>query len=268
MKDFKEYLELLKIDEYMLTHFTRFEILSKIILNHQLYIPFDTVRMFHDYNSEKNLKELYSDVDQYINSIKNNGYGGTCIHLTWGLYNLLQYLNYEVKIIRFEEEHFALVVSCDSKEYYVDVAFWAPLFKPFPLKSDWIVTNHAHTVEWRYSQEKESGVLLCGGEPAKTWDGKFLNEDEFWWFSEEFMKKDNNTFLQNLYLNKWRDEDTFLFIVNDCYKVFHKGKKIEEINFDARSKDEFKKIIDNNFNVVGEEYIKYFINLEKVKVSD
>lgn len=258
MMAYNEYLRLLNIDESMLTNLTRFELLSRIILNHQLAIPFDTVRKMQDYNAQKNLMENYADVNKYIQSVICNGYGGTCFHFTWGLYNLLHSLHYEVRIIKLEELHFALVVSYDTKEYYVDVGFWAPLFKPLPLKENWIVTNHVHSVEWRYVPEKESGTLLCGGEPAKTWSGSFLSVRDFWGEWENSMNKDN-TFLQHLYVNKWRDEDTFLFLVNNSYKEFYKGKKIKDVQFDNTNTVDLKNILVHNFNVDGDDYI-YLLN--------
>lgn len=254
MMAYREYLRLLSIDDSMLSHLPRFDLLSRIILNHQLAIPFDTVRKSQDYNAKKILKENYVDVNQYIQSVSQNGYGGTCFHLTWGLYNLLHSLNYEVKIIKLEELHFALVVSYDTEEFYVDVGFWAPLFKPFPLRENWIVTNHVHSVEWRYMPENESGTLLCGGEPAKRWDGSFLSVHDFWREWENSMNEDN-TFLQNLYINKWKDKDTFLFLVNNSYKEFYKGKKIKDVQYDYTNTVELKNILVSNFNVDGDDYI-------------
>lgn len=253
-----EYLRILDINESKLTQMRPFELLSSIILNHQIHIPFDTVRKFLDYNSTSNLKELYSDVDKYIKSVKEDGYGGTCFHLTWGLYNLLNALNYDVKIIRLEQQHFALVVTYNAEDYYVDVGFWAPLFNPLPLRENWLVTNHTHTVEWRYNSKEESGVLFCGGEPAKRWDGRFQSVDEFWLAWEESMNKDN-IFLKNLYMNKWRDKDTFLFLVNNCYKEFYKGEKIKDVKIDFTGK-ELKNLLHSSFNIVNEEYIYQLIN--------
>ncbi|QPQ37134.1 MULTISPECIES: arylamine N-acetyltransferase [unclassified Lysinibacillus] len=254
MMAYKEYLRLLNIDESMLLQLPRFELLSRIILNHQLAIPFDTVRKFQDYNAKKTVKENYADVNKYIESVRENGYGGTCFHLTWGLYNLLRALHYDVQIIKLEELHFALVVSYDAEEYYVDVGFWAPLFKPFPLRENWIVTNHVHSVEWRYVPETQSGTLLCGGEPAKWWDGRFLTVNDFWCEWENSMHEDN-TFLQNLYINKWKNPETFLFLVNNSYKEFYKGEKIQDIQFDYTNSVELKNLLVSNFKVDGNDYI-------------
>ncbi|WP_186725749.1 arylamine N-acetyltransferase [Rummeliibacillus sp. SL167] len=226
----KEYLDLLHINYEFIENKTKFEILSKIILNHQLYIPYDTIRKFQDFKSRKELKNLYSHPEDYIVSVKKNRLGGTCLHFTWALYNLLKSLNFNVKILKLEYQHFALAVEIDLKEYYIDVGFWSPLFKPLPLRKSWEINKGDNSVEWKYSNNH--GTLFWSGLPAKEWNGHFITIDELWNDWESSMTK-QNYFLNNLYINKWKDEDTFMFLLNNKYTEFYKGVKITEAYIDS-----------------------------------
>lgn len=241
---YKEYLNFIHIDKEWIKKEGDMEILSKIITNHQIYLPFDTVRKFQDFKSPNDLITLYKDPSNYIRSIKKNGLGGTCFHFTWALYNLLTSLNFKVSILKLEHQHFALSILLGSEYFYIDVGFWSPLFKPMPLNKNWNIEKENMKVEWKYSNGK--AILYWNGTPAKEWKGEIVTPETFFKCWKNSMTADN-FFLNNLYLNKWIDKDNFIFLVNNKYTEFYKGIKKSEIYLNTI--EEIQNIILQKFQI-------------------
>lgn len=227
---YKDYLRAINIEFDVKETKIDFNLISEIITNHQIYIPFDSVKKVQDYYSGKSIVQLYSEPADYINSVIRDGLGGTCFHLTWGMYSLLKSLNLNVCILRLDYQHYALSILYDQNRYYIDVSFWSPLFSPMPLTENWIVQVNDQKVEWEYSNEK--AVLYWNGYPAKEWNGEIIDENEFFKDWENSMIP-SNYFMSNLYFNKWKDSNTFLFLTNNKYTEYFNGRVIKETKINS-----------------------------------
>lgn len=240
-----EYLNILGLHKLETTDSKEF--LKQIIKSHQLKIPFDSIRKMNDSRSKEQLMDNYNNPMKYLESFKKNGLGGVCYHLSWGLYNLLIELGYDVKIIKLEESHIALVINLNNKKYYADVSFWAPLFDIYPLEEYWNVPEPGYEIEWRFQDGK--GYLYRGGEIAKSWNGEYLSIEQFWDSWEQSMN-DKSVFLNRVFITKWLDTNTFAFLNDSIYKEFEGGVKVQEINLKETTEEkELAQIFSHKFGI-------------------
>ncbi|WP_214607627.1 hypothetical protein, partial [Mycobacterium tuberculosis] len=102
--------------------------------------------------------------------------------------------------------------------FYIDVSFWAPLFKIYPLEKNWEVEHNGLKVGWEVDSASGSANLMRNGQIAKQWDGSFSNKDQFlnlW--NKSIMNK--NYFNSTLLINRWLDRENFIFLKDRTYRI-------------------------------------------------
>lgn len=237
-KGVQEYLEFLEVT---ISH-DKLLNLKNIIFQHQNKIPFDTVTKILSYSEQTNIPDYTSNLSSYLDYVKNTGYGGTCFNLTWNLYNLLKYLNYNTNIIHLKQGHFALIVLLDKK-YYVDISLMAPLFEPLPLSSEW-TRGYEENISW-YPDESGAKLVL----PNKTfeWDNTTISDHKFkeaWKASMDY----NSPWLNRIIIHKWIDYNIEISCFEDTIKIFNRGIEIESISYN-KNKKKFREILKNDLKI-------------------
>jgi len=218
---------------------------NKIIKNHQLYFTFETATKI--LRKEQSVATSYST---HLKQLLNTQYGGTCFSNHYILYNVLKNLNYNIKYIFLEPDHCALLLTINSQEYYIDTSFWAPLFEALPINESWKVPFNGILVEW--IKNDNEFFLMRNGYIAKTWKGKFLDEQEFFdkW---SFFGHKKTYFNANVILNKWFSESTFVMLHNYSMAIY---KKNEDKTTNTLSASELEEVLIKHFKVSPELYMK------------
>ncbi|PZM66149.1 arylamine N-acetyltransferase [Paenibacillus dendritiformis] len=242
-KEILTYLDHLKVD---ITD-DREELLTQIIQKHQIRIPFETATKLLTYRQRLPLNSMFYNFDfkGYVENLINYGYGGTCYNLTFGLYELLNCLNYKVEFIHLSPDHYCLSVVTGKKEYYVDVGFMAPLFELYPLRESWEVKKFNEHIKWIYQNRK--GVLtLNNGYTKKSWDGTYSNRIDF---LKDWKKSysEYSKFIRNTFITKWKNLEEIVTVHERTFKRFNKGNLEEQkiINDDY----ELEEVLKNQFSV-------------------
>ncbi|MCF8374025.1 MAG: arylamine N-acetyltransferase [Bacteroidales bacterium] len=130
-RDLEDYLALLEVD------FDRpdFENLIKIVQQNLSKIPFENISKLY---YKKHFGMVYlPDLSRFVKGNKQNNFGGICFSNNYFLFQLLEYLGYNVKLCGADMDkvnaHLAIVVQLEGDDYLVDVGFAAPFLKPILL---------------------------------------------------------------------------------------------------------------------------------------
>ncbi|GAA0845082.1 arylamine N-acetyltransferase [Bifidobacterium pullorum subsp. gallinarum] len=242
-KEVSTYLEYLKVDIVD----DQEELLTQIIRKHQIKIPFETATKLLTYKQRlpQNIISNNFNFKGYVENLTKYGYGGTCFNLTFGLYELLNYLEFKVEFLHLSLGHYCLSVTVGNKEYYVDVGFMAPLFELYPLRGNWEINKFNEHIKWIYKDRK--GVLILhNGHTRKSWDGTYINRKDFlkdW----EQSYNENSNFIRNTFITKWKNLEEIITVHERVFKWFNKGN-LEEQKF-IDDDYELEEVLKNLFGV-------------------
>ncbi|ADC52270.1 hypothetical protein BpOF4_21374 (plasmid) [Alkalihalophilus pseudofirmus OF4] len=230
-----KYFDILNINPQ---HFSSIDLLNNIVFQHQQTICFETATKIKDGE-----KCIPTTLDNYLSQVTNIGYGGTCFAMSWTLLHIFENLGHEVRILFLEPDHYAITLVVENIEYFVDVSFWAPLFKMYPLRQKWSVEHHGFTITWNYTESHTH--LMRNGHIAKTWKGQSISLPQF---KERWIKShDNDSFFNsNVCINRWIDKDHFAMCINNNFSIQRGNKFIEQKEL---KDDDLKRVLSSVFNV-------------------
>ncbi|WP_252503072.1 arylamine N-acetyltransferase [Sporosarcina sp. Marseille-Q4943] len=206
--------------------------ISKILLHHQIAYPFETVTR----NLE--VKQLMDqDFEEHFYKFVKTRYSGTCFSHHYILKNVLSYLGYDVKYIFLEPNHCGVVLNWNDQRFYLDVAYWSPLFKPQPLNKSWKVKFPNIEVEWR---KVDSNFHLVRNESlVKIWDGKYLTDDAFYSKSIDILNE-HSYFKEHILINRWLNQDCFILLQETRLDIYNRYKKHQVYQISEKKFQEYR----------------------------
>lgn len=191
------------------------EDIEKILIHHQINYPFETIT--RNFNTDIIMNPKF---EKHFANFLETRYCGTCFSHHYVLKNVLEYLGYSVFYIFLKPNHCAIVLDWNNQLFYLDVAYWAPLFKPLPLKENWHIDFPDINVSWRI--EENCYKLIRNGVLVKTWDGLYLDDEEFYRKSQEILSEDSY-FKEHLIINRWLDLESFILLENNKLKIYNRN---------------------------------------------
>src|SRR5688572_26924426 len=79
--------------------------LHRIIRQHQLRVPFETLTKITDYEPGVERGDFMPSIDEYVERIRTRGAGGLCWTLARGLHYLLDDLGFDASLMYMEPGH-------------------------------------------------------------------------------------------------------------------------------------------------------------------
>ena len=108
--------------------------LNDLVEAHLYRIPFENISKLY-YKKKLGLQGIPS-LEQYLEGIESNHFGGTCYSNNFYLYQLLAALGYPVILCGADmsqpDVHMVSIVTLEEHEYLVDVGYGAPFDHPMP----------------------------------------------------------------------------------------------------------------------------------------
>jgi len=136
----RQYLHILGVPEQTPSHAA----LAELVVAHLTRVPFENISKLY-YRKHLGLTNLPT-IQQYLDGIEQNHFGGTCYSNNYYFYRLLVSLGYEVKLCAADMTapavHALSIVAVEAHEYLVDTGYAAPFLSPLPR--DW---NTEYVVE-------------------------------------------------------------------------------------------------------------------------
>ena len=127
---FDRYLDILQIEKKN----PSLDALTEILRSHLSRIPFENISKLY-YKKKRDLTTLIS-FDLYLDGIKMYNFGGTCYACNYYLYQLLNFLGYEVTLcgadMNSPDVHIVSLVRMENREFIVDAGYAAPFLEPLP----------------------------------------------------------------------------------------------------------------------------------------
>jgi len=117
--------------------------LAELVTAHLTRVPFENISKLY-YRKHLGLTSL-PNIQQYLDGIAQNHFGGTCYSNNYYFYRLLVSLGYDVKLCAADMTapavHAFSLVRVEGREYLVDTGYAAPFLSPLPrdLATDYIV---------------------------------------------------------------------------------------------------------------------------------
>lgn len=109
------------------------EFLHRIIRQHQLRVPFETLTKITDYEPGVRRGEFLPSMEEYVERIVERGAGGLCWTLARGLKFLLDDLGFDAALMYMDPGHLCVRVELPEGSFYADVGYSAPIFQAYPL---------------------------------------------------------------------------------------------------------------------------------------
>jgi len=135
----RQYLETLGVAEKSPGH----DALCELVAAHLTRVPFENVSKLY-YRKHLGLTNLPT-IQQYLDGIAQNHFGGTCYSNNYYFYRLLLSLRYDVKLCAADMAtpavHAFSLVRVEGREHLIDTGYAAPFLSPVPrdLKTDYVV---------------------------------------------------------------------------------------------------------------------------------
>ena len=107
--------------------------LHRIIREHQLRVPFETLTKLLDYEPGLRRGDFLPPIEEYVERIIARRGGGLCWTLARGLHFLLSDLGYDASLMYMAPGHCCVRVELAEGSYYADVGYAAPIFQAYPL---------------------------------------------------------------------------------------------------------------------------------------
>jgi len=233
-----------------------FQSLERILFLHQTKFNFETATKIND-----KLKSIYFSAENALQNIITTGYGGTCFSSTLILHEIFTNMNLCPQFLHLKPDHFALAISFENEWYYVDVSFWAPLFKLYPLREDWETELNGLKISWNYDPHSDSAKLLRNGQVAKQWNGEYSNIQhllDLW--NKSLISK--NFFNTTLIINRWLDRENFVFLKERAYRITSGARVLEEKTL---NNSELSNFVVDTFQVDPQIYMKTLNSIEYIK---
>ncbi len=109
------------------------EFLHRIIRQHQLRVPFETLTKIADYEPGLRRGDFLPSMEEYIERVIDRGAGGLCWTLARGLKFLLDSLGFDAALMYMDPGHCCVRVELPEGPFYADVGYSAPIFQAYPL---------------------------------------------------------------------------------------------------------------------------------------
>jgi arylamine N-acetyltransferase len=109
------------------------DLLDRIICEHQLRVPFETLTKIIDYEPGVERGDFLPPIDAYVDRIVTRGGGGLCWTLARGLQVLLTDLGFDASLMVMVPGHCCVRVELVEGPFYADVGYAAPIFRAYPL---------------------------------------------------------------------------------------------------------------------------------------
>lgn len=106
--------------------------LQRLIQHHLSLIPYETFSKFYYFQEKMN---FVPSLETFVENLVERGWGGTCYTLNINFSRLLSSLGFECSLVRVIPGHVAIMVTIDSRKFYVDVGYGSPIMKPIELDS-------------------------------------------------------------------------------------------------------------------------------------
>jgi arylamine N-acetyltransferase len=142
--------------------------LHRIIREHQLRVPFETLTKLADYEPGLRRGNFLPPIEEYVERIVTRGAGGLCWTLARGLHFLLNDIGFDASLMYMDPGHCCVRVELPEGPYYADVGYAAPIFQAYPLFESFSLDTHRETFDYRV---REHGIVVTRNPgPAKTLD--------------------------------------------------------------------------------------------------
>src|SRR5690349_23335238 len=132
--------------------------LHRIIREHQLRVPFETLTKLTDYEPGLARGDFLPPLDQYVERIVTRRTGGLCWTLARGLEALLHDLGFDTAFMVMEPGHCCVRVELPEGPFYADVGYAAPIFQAYPLFESFSLDTHRERFEYSV---REDGIFVA-----------------------------------------------------------------------------------------------------------
>jgi arylamine N-acetyltransferase len=122
--------------------------LNRIIREHQLRVPFETLTKLIDYEPGLERGDFLPPLEEYIGRIVERGAGGLCWTLARGLQALLADLGFDASLMVMDPGHCCVCVELAEGPYYADVGYAAPIYQAYPLFASFSLDTHRERFEY------------------------------------------------------------------------------------------------------------------------
>jgi len=247
-KLFLKYLNILGIQKTA----PSFRALKEIIKAQTSKIPFENISKL--YYKKQNGLNSFIDFELYLEGIEKYSFGGTCYSINFYLYQLLNWLGYDVKLcgadMKNPDVHLVNIVKTENREFLVDAAYAAPFSEPLPLDSisDFQIIcgedryvlkpkslNNRHRVEL-YRKGKLIHAYSVNPKARDIVEFQQVIADSF---------DESSTFMNALLLTRFDDED--FIIIHNMTLIESKGR--ESKYFNLTSMDDLASVIEERFGI-------------------
>lgn len=144
------------------------EYLHRLIRQHQLRVPFETLTKLIDYEPGLRRGDFMPPIGDYVERIATRGGGGLCWTLARGFHFLLADLGFEVSLMYMDPGHCCVRVELPEGPHYADVGYAAPIFQAYPLFQSFSLTTHRE--DFVYSVREDGIFVTRNPGPAKKLD--------------------------------------------------------------------------------------------------
>ena len=142
--------------------------LHRIIHEHQLRVPFETLTKLIDYEPGLRRSDFLPPMSEYVERIVTRGAGGLCWTLARGLQVLLDDLGFNASLMYMDPGHCCVRVELPEGPFYADVGYAAPIFQAYPLFESFALDTHRETFD--YNVRKDGIFVTRNPGPSKKLD--------------------------------------------------------------------------------------------------
>lgn len=122
--------------------------LNRIIREHQLRVPFETLTKLIDYEPGLRRGDFLPSLEKYVDRVVRRGAGGLCWTLARGLRALLADLGFDASLMVMNPGHCCVRVELPDGPYYADVGYAAPIYQAYPLFASFALDTHRERFEY------------------------------------------------------------------------------------------------------------------------
>jgi arylamine N-acetyltransferase len=144
------------------------EYLHRIIREHQLRVPFETLTKLIDYEPGVRRRDFMPPLAEYVDRIVTRGAGGLCWTLARGFHMLLTDLGFDASLMYMDPGHCCVRVELPEGSFYADVGYAAPIFQAYPLFESFTLDTHREKFE--YAVRSDGIFVTRNPGPAKKLD--------------------------------------------------------------------------------------------------
>ena len=131
--------------------------LHRIIREHQLRVPFETLTKHLDYEPGLQRGDFLPPIEEYVERIVTRGGGGLCWTLARGLHFILSDLGFDASLMYMQPGHCCVRVELPEGPHYADVGYAAPIFHAYPLFESFLLDTSREKFDYRV---REDGIFV------------------------------------------------------------------------------------------------------------